>query len=145
MNVCNDCRAEKQARLRTANPDKYRVEARTRYERNPLPYIMAAHNYRARLFSAVGSYTEQDAQRLLSEQQNRCYYCELDLTSVRKHLDHKIALAIGGSNSADNLCWACGPCNESKHDKTVAEFIAYRLRRGLHVRSALRQRRAMED
>jgi 5-methylcytosine-specific restriction endonuclease McrA len=49
-----------------------------------------------------------------------CQYCgeTRDLTC-----DHIMPLIRGGSNELDNLTTACRPCNSSKGDKTLVEWV----------------------
>jgi len=51
-----------------------------------------------------------------------CYYCGEEAQTG--HIEHKIPLAIGGTNDLDNLVWSCADCNLSKGTKTSEEFIA---------------------
>ncbi|MBA3833743.1 MAG: HNH endonuclease [Chthoniobacterales bacterium] len=48
-----------------------------------------------------------------------CAYCGSD---ANLHIDHVIPLARGGSNTFDNLVTSCGPCNQSKGTKLLAEW-----------------------
>jgi hypothetical protein len=50
-----------------------------------------------------------------------CAYCG---SENRLHVDHRIALSRGGSNSFDNLVTCCGPCNWSKGSKLLTEWRA---------------------
>jgi hypothetical protein len=58
---------------------------------------------------------------ILTRDKHVCAYCgsEEDL-----HVDHRIPLARGGSNSFDNLVTACGPCNLSKGPKPLDIWLA---------------------
>lgn len=38
-------------------------------------------------------------------------------------MDHLIPKIKGGSDSADNLVWACGSCNSSKRDRDVLRWL----------------------
>jgi Protein of unknown function (DUF1376)/HNH endonuclease len=51
-----------------------------------------------------------------------CVYCGKIAEPL--HLDHIIPWVRGGTNSVDNLCVACGPCNQSKGSKTLEEWMA---------------------
>lgn len=81
------------------------------------------HNRRrnARRRSAPGlSIREIEALRLEWIRQGReCSYCPELATSV----DHVIPLAKGGTNHERNLAPACLPCNGSKNDLTVEEWM----------------------
>lgn len=43
-----------------------------------------------------------------------CQYCGAHPPGVLLHVDHVTAVAVGGSNSPDNLITACEPCNLGK-------------------------------
>jgi 5-methylcytosine-specific restriction endonuclease McrA len=52
-----------------------------------------------------------------------CVYCG---TEERLHVDHRVAVVRGGSNSFDNLVTCCGPCNWSKGSKPLEEWVGPR-------------------
>ena len=58
--------------------------------------------------------------------EERCYYCNILLTSSNRTIDHKIPLTRGGSNTADNKVLCCKACNKQKSDFTPEEFIFYK-------------------
>jgi len=101
------------------------------------PEATAAHraSRRSRLRAAAGSFTTSDIRRLYADQEGLCYYCGVELHG-QYHVDHKIALASGGSNWPSNLALACAGCNTSKGAKTVEQYVALRRVRGLHIRPA---------
>jgi len=48
---------------------------------------------------------------------DRCEYCRLPQRSaplVGFHVEHITARQHGGTDDADNLCWSCHRCNQSK-------------------------------
>lgn len=51
-----------------------------------------------------------------------CTYCGIGVTWARHHIDHKTALACGGSNEVRNLALSCKPCNLSKGTLSAREF-----------------------
>lgn len=56
---------------------------------------------------------------VLARDDHTCTYCG----STRKpHVDHIIPISRGGSNAFDNLTTSCGPCNQSKGPKLLAEW-----------------------
>jgi 5-methylcytosine-specific restriction endonuclease McrA len=56
---------------------------------------------------------------VLARDNNTCAYCG----STRKlHVDHIFPVSRGGSNSFENLTTSCGPCNQSKGPKLLAEW-----------------------
>ena len=50
---------------------------------------------------------------LLNVQNNRCYYCNIELDTC-KHLDHYIPISKGGLHSISNIVWSCPSCNFKK-------------------------------
>lgn len=50
-----------------------------------------------------------------------CTYC--GERGGRLECDHVIPVSRGGSNDITNLTTACFPCNRSKRDKTVEEWL----------------------
>ena len=83
------------------------------------------HNYRARKRALPNTLTETEWQCILAEQEYACYYCGGDAATLV--VEHMIPLSKGGGTTKDNCCGSCPSCNSSKRDRTVAEFIAYRI------------------
>lgn len=52
-----------------------------------------------------------------------CSYCKVDLHPRDVTLDHKIAVANGGSDEPANLCVSCQSCNSSKGVRDHTEFV----------------------
>lgn len=77
---------------------------------------------RARKINADGNYTSDQALWLLTAQNYKCVNCKCCLKRNKKHLDHIVPLALGGSNDIKNLQWLCAKCNLSKKDKHPIEW-----------------------
>lgn len=90
--------------------------------RNPEVIQARDQRRRARKMSAPGTHTAAELRELWKSQAGRCAYCDCEITSEYRHLDHIIPLVRGGSDSIDNLCYTCPPCNLSKKDKTIEEW-----------------------
>jgi 5-methylcytosine-specific restriction endonuclease McrA len=60
---------------------------------------------------------------LLEKDGRRCAYC--DKENVPLQIDHILCRARGGTWRPSNLTLACGPCNQRKGDRLVAEFLAH--------------------
>ena len=52
-----------------------------------------------------------------------CVFNGPNCTGACDAIDHVIPLARGGDNTISNLVPSCGPCNQSKHAKTPAEWL----------------------
>ena len=52
-----------------------------------------------------------------------CEYCRTpdNIATSSFHCEHIVPQKIGGTNSLDNLAWACPRCNSHKHAKTHAD------------------------
>jgi 5-methylcytosine-specific restriction endonuclease McrA len=57
--------------------------------------------------------------RVLVRDKYTCHYCG----QLANAVDHKIALARGGSSDIENLVAACKPCNSSKRDGDVPKWM----------------------
>lgn len=57
---------------------------------------------------------------------SRCAYCSEELEAGDTHVDHIVPLSRGGSSRPENLAVVCGPCNRSKHTKSLDEWMAER-------------------
>jgi 5-methylcytosine-specific restriction endonuclease McrA len=66
-------------------------------------------------------------KRLGGEQgQSRCEYCERWVNLGTLEIDHRIAMARGGSFALSNLAIACKSCNQQKGMLTPKAFTALR-------------------
>lgn len=52
----------------------------------------------------------------------RCYWCRKLVAIGRRHIDHIVPLAAGGTHTAANLCCSCVTCNLKKGSKLPLEF-----------------------
>ena len=82
-------------------------------------------NRRARKISAGGSLSKGLAEKLLILQKGKCPCCRLPLYDDY-HMDHIIPLALGGSNTDDNIQLLHGLCNRQKHSKNPIDFMQSR-------------------
>ena len=138
-NRCYDCeRAYRRAR-HAANPERQakattkwqnsergkqlgRQRAKRWADRNKPKVAAFASNRRARK-RATGTHTAEELAAIRKSQRNRCIYCRCTLGPAgQAHVDHIIPLALGGSNTRENLQWLCAPCNKTKRDKNPIAF-----------------------
>jgi 5-methylcytosine-specific restriction endonuclease McrA len=114
---------------RVRNPDKVKDYSAQYYKEHPETVKANRDKRRARILNAQGEYTADDIKRLYEDQEGHCAYCGIGIfPDLYKdmHIDHVMPLSRGGSNAPDNLVLTCQPCNQSKSDKTVAEWRAVR-------------------
>jgi len=54
-----------------------------------------------------------------------CYYCGAVIPTKGRslHFDHIVPISKGGQHSVANLCVSCAPCNLSKHNKPLSEWL----------------------
>lgn len=105
-----------------ARPDHYRAKNNKWARENPDKKAVVTHRRRAIKAAAEGSHTAAEVAAILKKQKHRCAYCPADLRKVKRHLDHIVPLARGGSNSASNLQWTCDFHNMAKGSRDPADF-----------------------
>jgi len=104
-------------------------KAKRRYMAKPRGKAKAAANRdkrRVRIKKAKGDYEASDVLLQMEAQKDkkgklRCWWCNKIIKS-KWHLDHRVPLAKGGSNSPDNLVISCPACNLSKGAKMPGEW-----------------------
>ena len=104
--------AQWQKRYRKEHPEMYRQYGREKY---------------ARRKAAEGSYTRDEVWQMYEDQGGLCAYCETPLFGSFQ-VEHMIPIARGGRNDWSNIAIACKDCNQSKHAKTVEEFMRRKAR-----------------
>lgn len=75
---------------------------------------------RARIAQVLATLTAQEWEAILEAAGRACIYCGATKQITQ---DHLTPISRGGDHTAENVAPACGPCNSSKGDKTVAEFL----------------------
>ena len=86
------------AAWRAANPDASRAIVRNR---------------RAKIKACIGTHTASDIHGLIVAQNGKCAFCRVSIR-CKRHVDHIMPLALGGSNDRRNLQLLCAPCNQRK-------------------------------
>lgn len=71
---------------------------------------------------------KKDRDRILEEQQYKCFYCFVPFDVFNKHVwDHVEPWAYSQHNGASNFVAACAPCNSSKSDRIFTNLDEARL------------------
>ena len=81
------------------------------------------HVHRARKHGTQISITRYDWDEILKEHDNKCYYCGKG--NIKLTRDHKIASALGGGYTKENIVPACNSCNSRKKRLTPEQFQEY--------------------
>lgn len=63
-----------------------------------------------------------DLVNMFIAQEEKCAYCGVQLTKKNLQVEHKTALAEGGTHSLDNLCLSCDDCNSLKRKRDSDTF-----------------------
>ena len=89
---------------------------------NPDARKIYKQNRRVRKISAGGKLSRGLAQKLFKLQKGKCPCCQRDL-GENFHMDHIKPLALGGSNTDDNIQLLRAECNLEKSKKEPIEFM----------------------
>ena len=108
------------AKWAAANPEKHR-SYRARYiASNPDADRIRKHARRAR--EAGGKPSKDIAERLYALQRGKCACCKQPLGNDY-HLDHIMPLALGGTNTDDNIQLLRAKCNLQKSAKHPIDYM----------------------
>ena len=94
-------------------------------EKNPDIYRTWFENRRARKLAVGGKLTLGLSFKLFELQKGKCACCKKPLGSDY-HMDHIIPLALGGSNTDDNIQLLRAKCNKQKGAKHPIDFMQQR-------------------
>ncbi len=110
---------------RLKNVESERERFRKHYQQNKFYYKLKCMKRAALQKGATVNLKSirEFVTRIKSQKTATCYYCQKVVSTRKIHFDHIIALSKGGPHSVENLCVSCAPCNFSKHDKSVGQFI----------------------
>jgi 5-methylcytosine-specific restriction endonuclease McrA len=114
---CADKKRESNRKWQESNPEKVRAKHR-RWTKSNLDKIrIKCQNRRARIIAAGGTLSKDIVQRLFGQQNGKCACCKADLSKTGYHLDHIMPLALGGTNTDDNVQLLTPTCNLRKGAK----------------------------
>jgi 5-methylcytosine-specific restriction endonuclease McrA len=102
-----------------ANKDKYAEYRKSWDQNNPDKRRAQTHRRRARKECAV----PQRWQKSECPDTN-CYWCGVDLSTVKVELDHIMPISLGGEAKPYNEAPSCRDCNRSKNSKHPLVWIA---------------------
>jgi len=87
---------------------------------------LVKYKYRERKFDlSDGTVTVYELKELRVSQQDKCGYCNVELSSLASkdvHLDHIVPLSLGGEHSINNLVYTCASCNLRKNNTHPDDF-----------------------
>lgn len=121
-NAIQACASQKKYRER--NPEKQKAKTAKYESENPDAKRIRKHNRRTRERANGGKLSKDIAIKLLNLQQGKCACCRIHLEKY--HLDHRMPLVLGGSNTDDNIQLLCPNCNLQKHVKHPVDFMQSR-------------------
>jgi len=102
---------------REINKEQIAKNAKLYHQANPDMFAAIKHKRRVLKLNSGGTFTSDDIQTLLLDQQGHCLYCNIILILNGKgkfHVDHRIPLFLGGTNFPNNLQLLCPTCNHTK-------------------------------
>lgn len=108
------------ARYRANNPDKYKAAIAQWHAANPEARRTIRQNRRAR--KNGGKLSRGLRDKLFKLQRGKCACCGEPLGDYF-HLDHIMPLALGGTNTDDNMQLLRAKCNSQKSAKHPVDFM----------------------
>ena len=123
-----DTKRATNAKYRAANKDQ--INSRRKIKRALDPSV--ERNKTAKRRSAKGHLPKNIIEILLAVQQGKCNCCGASLAEGY-HLDHKVPISRGGTNTEDNVHLLTPKCNQQKYTLTYEEFLLKRRNNGLHT------------
>lgn len=108
-----------------SNPEKNRASCAKWRAANKLSRRILDNNRNASKRSAGGTLSKGLADKLFALQRGKCACCGLALGD-NYHLDHIVPLALGGTNTDDNIQLLRAQCNLSKGAKHPVDFMQSR-------------------
>ncbi len=89
-----------------------------KYDRNH--YMIRNKLYHGLISGKMSMRSLYDDERIKMTAPQACYYCG---STVNLAVDHLIPKIRGGPDEADNLVWACRPCNSSKQGRDLLAWM----------------------
>jgi acetyl/propionyl-CoA carboxylase alpha subunit len=114
-----------QAKHRLKNTDKAKAYHAAWRAKNPAISKLHRQNRRARLSATTGKLSHNLEGKLFRLQKGMCACCKKPLGD-NYHMDHIMPLALGGTNTDDNIQLLRAKCNMQKSAKHPIEFMQSR-------------------
>lgn len=108
-----------------ANREVHKAKSSAWVKENPAAAKLIQANRRSRKKNASGSLSKGLEDRLYALQKGKCACCRQPL-GENYHLDHIMPLALGGTNTDDNIQLLRQRCNNQKHAKHPVDFMQSR-------------------
>lgn len=112
----------KDAAWYAANADHVSARKAAWAGKNPDARARWAENRRARKLDYPGQISQDVVKKLLILQRGKCACCGASL-DAGFHLDHVMPLALGGTNTDDNIQLLTPKCNMKKHAKHPIDYM----------------------
>jgi 5-methylcytosine-specific restriction endonuclease McrA len=120
---------ENMASWRAENPEAMKLAVANWVQENPESARIRGAKRRALLLVAPGrGVTVAQWLQVLADAQGICAYCH---EPGKLTMDHVVPLVLGGAHDIDNIAAACGPCNSSKRDALLSDWLPKREQRVL--------------
>lgn len=97
-----------------ARAEQIATARRRRYYRNPTKFLAYQHAREAAKRSSGGSFTEAEWEGVKAAQGYACLLCGKREPEIKLTVDHRRALANGGTSNISNICGLCRACNSRK-------------------------------
>lgn len=110
---------------RMANLERSKLSNKVWWAANTERSAIYQNNRRARKLASGGLLSKDLRAKLFALQKGKCPCCRENL-GARYHLDHIMPLALGGSNTDDNMQLLRQRCNNQKQAKPPIEFMQSR-------------------
>lgn len=113
---------EYQRKYREANREKIAERDRKWHKANPEKRKAHHHNRKAKIKGNGGKLSSDIVQKIMILQKGKCACCGASLENGY-HLDHVMPLALGGTNTDDNVQLLTPKCNMSKGAKHPVDYM----------------------
>jgi len=129
---CKVCKRKKRkSKGRDYRREKYCARKHREVLKKSDPYLVRSRNIRSSLMTRARKLdmdrseipkAEEIKIWLVNQKPLTCYYSGVNVDLWKMHIDHKVPLNRGGSNSLDNLCVTDAKMNPAKGAMTEKEF-----------------------